>query len=70
MSVHQSDTMEKPDAGLQRAVAERAMDAQPWYKQRHLLHLNFIISSLVMYSSANGYDGSLMNGTSLLKSSE
>ena len=70
MSGHQSDTIEKPDAGLQRAVAERAKDSQSWYKQRHLLHLNFIIFSLVMYSSANGYDGSLMNGTSLLKSSE
>ncbi|KAJ5688900.1 Major facilitator superfamily domain general substrate transporter [Penicillium macrosclerotiorum] len=29
-------------------------DAAPWYKQRHLLHLNFIIFFLMMYSSANG----------------
>lgn len=41
-------------------------DAKPWYKQRHLLRLNFIILSLVMYSSANGYDGSLMNGLEAL----
>ncbi|KAJ5993226.1 Major facilitator superfamily domain general substrate transporter [Penicillium sp. IBT 35674x] len=41
-------------------------DAAPWYKQRHLLRLNFIIISLVMYSSANGYDGSLMNGLEAL----
>ncbi|KAJ5289603.1 ankyrin [Penicillium atrosanguineum] len=41
-------------------------DAPPWYKQGHLLHLNFIIVSLVMYSSANGFDGSLMNGLEAL----
>ena len=41
-------------------------NAPPWYKQGHLLHLNFIIASLVMYSSANGYDGSLMNGLEAL----
>ncbi|KAJ5361511.1 Major facilitator superfamily domain general substrate transporter [Penicillium brevicompactum] len=38
----------------------------PWWKQRHLLRLNFIILSLVLYSSANGYDGSLMNGLEAL----
>ncbi|KAJ4177873.1 hypothetical protein NW767_014994 [Fusarium falciforme] len=34
----------------------------PWYKQKHLIKLNFSILSLIMFSSSNGYDGSLMNG--------
>ncbi|EKJ71682.1 hypothetical protein FPSE_08128 [Fusarium pseudograminearum CS3096] len=41
-------------------------DGKPWYKQRHLLKLNFVILSLVLFSSANGYDGSLMNGLQAL----
>ncbi|KAF5229920.1 hypothetical protein FAUST_10084 [Fusarium austroamericanum] len=41
-------------------------DGKPWYNQKHLLKLNFIILSLVMFSSANGYDGSLMNGLQAL----
>ncbi|KAL9948793.1 hypothetical protein D7B24_008112 [Verticillium nonalfalfae] len=40
----------------------------PWWKQPHLLKLNFIILSLVMFSSANGYDGSVMGGVLALKS--
>ncbi|KAF5573552.1 hexose transporter [Fusarium subglutinans] len=39
---------------------------RPWYRQAHLLRLNFIILSLVLFSSANGYDGSLMNGLQAL----
>ncbi|KAF5709079.1 hexose transporter [Fusarium mundagurra] len=39
---------------------------KPWYCQTHLLRLNFIIFSLVLLSSANGYDGSLMNGLQAL----
>ncbi|KAJ5511087.1 hypothetical protein LT330_006222 [Penicillium expansum] len=42
------------------------LDGIPWWKQRHLLRLNLIILSLVLYSSANGYDGSLMNGLEAL----
>ncbi|KAJ5926357.1 hypothetical protein N7516_008130 [Penicillium verrucosum] len=41
-------------------------DGIPWWKQGHLLRLNLIILSLVLYSSANGYDGSLMNGLEAL----
>ncbi|KAJ9656698.1 hypothetical protein H2201_008457 [Coniosporium apollinis] len=37
-------------------------DPRPWYTQGHLLKLNFCILSLVMFSSANCYDGSMMNG--------
>ncbi|EEY15272.1 sugar transporter [Verticillium alfalfae VaMs.102] len=35
---------------------------KPWWKQRHLIRLNWHIISLVMFSSANGYDGSVMSG--------
>jgi MFS family permease len=41
-------------------------DGIPWWKKPHLLRLNLIILSLVLYSSANGYDGSLMNGLEAL----
>ncbi|RDW71805.1 hypothetical protein BP5796_07839 [Coleophoma crateriformis] len=38
----------------------------PWYKQAHLWKLNFCIFSLILFSSSNGYDGSLMNGLQAL----
>ncbi|OTB03437.1 hypothetical protein M426DRAFT_60487 [Hypoxylon sp. CI-4A] len=41
-------------------------DGTPWYRKSHLLHLNYIILSLVLYSSANGYDGSMLNGLQAL----
>lgn len=34
----------------------------PWYKQRHLLMLNYCAISMTLLSAANGYDGTLMNG--------
>ncbi|KAH8661063.1 hypothetical protein BGZ61DRAFT_564569 [Ilyonectria robusta] len=34
----------------------------PWYKQPHLLKLNFSVLSLVLLSSAIGYDSSMTNG--------
>ncbi|KAL2289939.1 hypothetical protein FJTKL_01217 [Diaporthe vaccinii] len=37
-------------------------DDKPWYKQAHLRKLNFITLSMVLFSSANGYDGSIMGG--------
>ncbi|KAF5614059.1 hexose transporter [Fusarium tjaetaba] len=37
-------------------------DGKPWYRQTHLIKLNFIVLSLVLFSSANGYDGSMMGG--------
>ncbi|EOD51127.1 putative sugar transporter protein [Neofusicoccum parvum UCRNP2] len=40
--------------------------SQPWYRKTNLLRLNFCILSLVLFSSANGYDGSLMNGLQAL----
>lgn len=41
-------------------------DDTPWYKQRHLCLLNFSIFCMVILASANGYDGSLMNGLQAL----
>lgn len=41
-------------------------DDTPWYKKPHLLKLNLSIFCLVLYSSANGYDGSMMNGLQAL----
>lgn len=37
-------------------------DNTPWYKKSHLLKLNYMVLSLVLFSSANGYDGSIMGG--------
>ncbi|TDZ18943.1 Lactose permease [Colletotrichum orbiculare MAFF 240422] len=37
-------------------------DIKPWYKEPHLLRLNLYIISIMMCASANGYDGSMMNG--------
>jgi len=33
-----------------------------WYKRRDLLHLNLILTSALVTSATNGYDGSMMNG--------
>ncbi|KAH7118328.1 sugar transporter [Dactylonectria macrodidyma] len=38
------------------------VDEKPWYKYGHLVKLNYICISLVLFSSANGYDGSIMGG--------
>ncbi|KAK4505155.1 hypothetical protein PRZ48_003118 [Zasmidium cellare] len=51
------------DDGL---LAVLPTDTRPWYTKRHLILLNLSILSLVMFSSANGYDGSLMNGLQAL----
>jgi MFS family permease len=42
-------------------------DHKAWYKKGHLIRLNLIASSLVLFSSSNGYDGSLMNGLQALE---
>jgi MFS family permease len=57
-------------AGLRAVGQELAEvlpdDGLPWYKRGHLLKLNLCILSLIMFSSANGYDGSMMNGLQAL----
>ncbi|CAI7676847.1 unnamed protein product [Penicillium palitans] len=35
--------------------------SKPWWKTTHLLHLNILIASLILFSSTFGYDISLMN---------
>lgn len=41
-------------------------DSRPWYRKSHLLRLNYTICSMIILASANGYDGSLMNGLQAL----
>lgn len=43
-------------------------DDKGWYTRGYLLKLNFIVISLVQFSSCNGYDGSIMNGLQALPS--
>ncbi|KAL1303060.1 hypothetical protein AAFC00_006506 [Neodothiora populina] len=62
-------TDEKSDSAIGIVTVkdlELTSSAPTWYKSSHLLKLNFIIVSLVLFSSANGYDGSLMNGLQAL----
>ncbi|KAH6695147.1 sugar transporter [Plectosphaerella plurivora] len=42
-------------------------DATPWWKKSHMVRLNYSIISLVLFSSANGYDGGIMGGLLALK---
>ncbi|OJZ82864.1 hypothetical protein ASPFODRAFT_210683 [Aspergillus luchuensis CBS 106.47] len=64
MGITKADTSSK-HAGEDHLAA--VLPSGPaWYKQPHLLRLNLIILSLVMFSSANGFDGSLMNGLEAL----
>ncbi|KAF6827770.1 hypothetical protein CPLU01_08884 [Colletotrichum plurivorum] len=37
-------------------------DGVRWWKKPHLLRLNFCIASFVLFTSSNGFDGSIMNG--------
>jgi len=41
-------------------------DNKQWYQRSYLLKLNFVVLSLVQFSSCNGYDGSIMNGLQAL----
>jgi MFS family permease len=41
-------------------------DHKAWYKKGYLVRLNLVAASLVLFSSSNGYDGSLMNGLQAL----
>ncbi|TFK33819.1 general substrate transporter [Crucibulum laeve] len=41
---------------------EHLLDHRPWYKNKRLILLNFWIVILLVTSSTNGYDGSMMNG--------
>jgi hypothetical protein len=41
-------------------------DKVPWYRKSHLVRLNICLFCLFLFSSANGYDGSMMNGESYL----
>ncbi|KAK5999471.1 hypothetical protein QM012_005472 [Aureobasidium pullulans] len=61
--------MGKPGTGARAAVGDdlaAVLPAGPWHKKAHLIKLNFVVACLVLFSSANGYDGSLMNGLQAL----
>jgi sugar porter (SP) family MFS transporter len=47
-----------PNAGYMHLIT----DTRPWYKNKRILILNFWICVLLITSSTNGYDGSMMNG--------
>lgn len=79
--------MGKPDASARAAIGgdlAAVLPSGPWHKKTHLIKLNFVVASLVLFcmsalfksfksrvltrsASANGYDGSLMNGLQALK---
>ncbi|TEA16386.1 Lactose permease [Colletotrichum sidae] len=37
-------------------------DGVPWWRKAHLVRLNFCIASFMLFTSSNGFDGSIMNG--------
>ncbi|KAB8273864.1 general substrate transporter [Aspergillus minisclerotigenes] len=65
MGTTKAESTNKP-AGEEELAAVLPTEGPAWYRQGHLLRLNSIILALVMFSSANGYDGSLMNGLQAL----
>ncbi|KAF4184472.1 hypothetical protein CNMCM8694_000939 [Aspergillus lentulus] len=65
MASSEPDTLRKTAVETEIAVMSCSTDPA-WYRQPHLVYLNYIIISLVLFSSANGYDGSLMNGLQAL----
>ncbi|KAF5004880.1 hypothetical protein FDECE_8662 [Fusarium decemcellulare] len=48
--------------------AVMASNEKPWWKQSHLLKLNYIVMSLVLFSSSNGFDGAVMGSLLALDS--
>ncbi|KAJ6186477.1 hypothetical protein N7519_007778 [Penicillium mononematosum] len=51
---------DKPTA-LEQELPPGLALAKPWWKTKHLIHLNSLIASLILFSSTFGYDISLMN---------
>lgn len=52
----------------QALVSVLPQDNKRWFQRGYLLKLNFIVLSLVQFSSCNGFDGSVMNGLQSLPS--
>ncbi|KAL4248750.1 major facilitator superfamily protein [Abortiporus biennis] len=50
------------DTGGSQAYAHLIDHSRPWWKNRRLLVLNCWVALLLITSSTNGYDGSMMNG--------
>ena len=41
-------------------------DGKSWWQKPHLVRLNLCLFCLFLFSAANGYDGSMMNGLQAL----
>ncbi|KAF5522402.1 Lactose permease [Colletotrichum aenigma] len=59
--------MKQPSGGEAKAVGHELAsvlpnDGIPWWKKSHLIKLNFCIVSFMLFTSSNGFDGSVMNG--------
>ncbi|KAJ5781138.1 Major facilitator superfamily domain general substrate transporter [Penicillium paradoxum] len=52
------DKSTKAVSGLASVLPQ---NTKPWWKTTHLIHLNSLIASLILFSSTVGYDISLMN---------
>ncbi|KAF4501876.1 hexose transporter [Fusarium agapanthi] len=50
------------DSVAQHLAGVLPSDGKPWYRQTYLLKLNYIILSLVLFSSTNGYNSFLIGG--------
>src|ERR1700753_1451530 len=44
------------------AAYTQLVDKKPWYRNRRLITLNAWVALLLITSSTNGFDGSMMNG--------
>ena len=57
----------KGPSAVRKAVGDDLLcvlpdDGTPWYRQKHLIVLNYFAVSMGLLAAANGYDGSMMNG--------
>ncbi|EKD14454.1 uncharacterized protein L3040_001068 [Drepanopeziza brunnea f. sp. 'multigermtubi'] len=43
-------------------AAVMPVDDKPWYRKPNMVYLNFCLFSLLLLSSGNGFDGSMLNG--------
>ncbi|EED16122.1 sugar transporter, putative [Talaromyces stipitatus ATCC 10500] len=52
-------TVQEPEAHPSTVMAVVGATRRPWYTQPHLMQLYFSLTSLILFSSTNGYDGSV-----------
>ncbi|KAK6823140.1 hypothetical protein RU639_006070 [Aspergillus parasiticus] len=68
MALKSSQTHKSPDAAVvgDALLAVLPQDGRPWWKKPHLIKLNLILLNCILFASANGYDGTMMNGLQAL----